>query len=55
METLSLKNLRRSQTRKGGQNLKLSRKHEPRKWSTLWNHLRKKKLMRKMARLLTEN
>jgi hypothetical protein len=55
METLSLQVLRRLQTRIGEQNLKLSRKHELRKQHTLWKHLLRKKLMKKMMTLLTKN
>jgi hypothetical protein len=55
METLSLHNLRRFQTRRGEQNLKPYRRRELRKQHTLWKHLLRKKLMKKMMRLLTEN
>jgi hypothetical protein len=51
METLSLQNLHRFQTRRGEQNLKPYRRNELRKQRTLWKHLLRKKMMR----LLTEN
>jgi hypothetical protein len=51
METLSLQNLHRYQTRKGEQNLKPSRRHELRKLRILWKHLPKKKLKKKMMRV----
>jgi hypothetical protein len=55
METISLQNLHRFQTRRGEQNLKPYRRHELRKQRTLWKHLLRKKLMKKMMRLLTKN
>jgi hypothetical protein len=55
METLSLQNFHRFHTRRGEQNLKPYRRHELRKQRTLWKHLLRKKLRKKMMRLLIEN
>jgi Tfp pilus assembly protein PilP len=49
METLSLQNLSRLQTKKGRQNMKPSRKHERKKLEKFWKHILRTKMMMKMS------